>query len=258
MLCPGRISLIFIFAWFASIGFGQGMVGGLTKIADSTLVKIQKENLHHDYDSVMMQYTQDLLNGREYELYYPVFGSDPLLPHERFSTGSVTIEGITHFPVVIQYDTYLDQLVYFDPRHHIGESVIPVVLNKYSIDSFEIGLPGDRMQFRNLSFPASVSADSGFYEIVYDGVTKALIRYKCILAVSEGEYIFKIRPIRYIVNDHKMYRISGRRTLLKALTQHKHGIRQYLRQHKLHVRVASKNDYRRILTYFDSLGNGQQ
>ncbi len=228
-----------------------GFLRAQEPVPDS-LTRLQHNFLRHFYDSTLQISNEDILNGDEYELYYPVTGSNPMLPHKCYPNGSVTIEGKTHTPVVIQYDTYLDQLIYFDSRHRIGPMVVPVMLNKYMVDAFEIGMPDNRMKFRNLTFPDSVSnAESGFYETVYEGKTRYLIRYKSILAVTEGEYSFKIHAHRYIEKNHNLFKIRGKKSLIKALSDRKADLRKYIRQKKLHVRTAGKNDMRRLLIFYD-------
>lgn len=221
---------------------------------DSVITMQQHEYLRTIYGQILRRSTRDVLNGSEYELYYPVTGSNPLFPHERYPNGRVVIEGVEYEPVVIQYDTYIDQLIYFDPRHHIGQLVIPVILNKFSIDEFELGITGDRMFFKYIDFPDSpVYPDDGFYEMIYEGASRLMYRYNSILAVTNGEYIFKIRKVKILENDHKYYRITGKNSLFKALSDKKKDMRNYLKEKKLHVRIADKKDFRNILTFYDRI-----
>ena len=226
---------------------------GRTEACDDSLHQAQYGFLHHLYDSIVTTCTEDVINGSEYELYYPVYGSSPLLPKHRYPNGSIVMEGIKHSPVVLQYDTYKDLLIYFDPRHQINQSVIPVVLNKYLIDEFEVGLPENRMKFRYFEFPDSLKqvTGNGFYEVGYEGKTEYLIRYETILAITDGRYIFKMRPLKFIVNDGIIYKIKGRRSLLIALADKKNLIRKFIKSMKINVRHAGKTDMQRILSYYD-------
>ncbi len=220
---------------------------------EDSLHQAQYRFLHYLYDSIVTTFTEDVINGSEYELYYPVYGSNPLIPKHRYPNGSIVIEGIRHSPVVLQYDTYKDLLIYFDPRHQIDQSVIPVVLNKYLIDEFEVGLPENRMKFRYFEFPDSLKkiAGDGFYEVGYEGKIRFLIRYKTTLAVTDGKYIFKTRPLKLIVNGGRVYKIKGRRSLLNALADKKNLIGKFIRSRKIKVRHAGKTDMQRILSYYD-------
>jgi len=241
----------FFIMFFLFPGFIRAQDPG-TETENDTLTRYQHIYLRHVYDSVIHLSTEDVLSGREYELYYPVTSTTPLLPQKRYLNGSVTIEGIRHSPVIIQYDTYLDQLIYFDFRHQAGRSVVPVMLNKYRVDAFELVLPGGRMKFRNLTFPDSVnSVGSGFFEVVYEGKTRYLIRYKSILAITGGNYIFTIRTRRYLENHHTVFLITGKKSLLKALADRKADIRKYIRQNRLHVRRAGKDEMRMLLRFYD-------
>ncbi len=241
----------FFIMFFLFPGFLMAQDPG-TETENDTLTRYQHIYLRHVYDSVIHLSTEDVLSGCEYELYYPVTSTTPLLPQKRYLNGSVTIEGIRHSPVIIQYDTYLDQLIYFDFRHQAGRSVVPVMLNKYRVDAFELVLPGGRMKFRNLTFPDSVnSVGSGFFEVVYEGKTRYLIRYKSILAITGGNYIFTIRTRRYLENHHTVFLITGKKSLLKALADRKADIRKYIRQNRLHVRRAGKDEMRMLLRFYD-------
>ena len=248
----------FLFLWSLLSAQSVGLVysdGFETKeiTADDTLTLAQYKYLHHLYDSIITTSTEDILNGSEYELYYPVYGSSPLIPKRRYPNGSIVVEGIKHSPVVLQYDTYKDLLVHFDPRHQINQSVIPVVLNKYIVDEFEVGIPDNRMKFRYLRFPDSLKniVVNGFYEMVYEGNTSYLIRRKSLLAITGGDYIFKSRSVKFVVNKNNIYKITGRRSLLKALGDQKIRMKKFIRSNKINIRHAGKTDMRRILTYYD-------
>lgn len=156
---------------------------------------------------------------------------------------------------MILYDTYKDLVVYYDPNNLINNSICPIVIDKHLINEFTLQLPSDRLRFKYLEFPDDQKEKlrNGFYEIAYDGYCRYIIKHTSGIVIAEGRNTYKYNTQRYIVNTGIYYRISGRRSLLRALSDKSNELKKYIRTSKIPVRSAGKDQIKNILEYYNSL-----
>ncbi len=206
------------------------------------------------YQNVMNQ-SDEILNGREYKYYFYPQVSSPLIPENPLPTGSIVIQEKKYENIMLLYDTYKDLVVYYDPNNLINKSICPVVINKYIIDEFSLQLPSDHLRFKYLEFPDNLQrkSRSGFYEIVYDGDCQFIIKHTSNKVIREGRYTYPYQTERYVVNAGIYYRIKGKRSLLKALADKTIEVKRYIRNSKIPVRWAEKDQIENILKYYNSL-----
>ncbi|NOY36346.1 MAG: hypothetical protein GXO83_02085 [Chlorobi bacterium] len=207
------------------------------------------------YDSIMNFSSNEALGGREYESYFFPFISTPLIPAIPNSAGSIIIRGKKYDHVLLQYDSYKDLLIFYGPEHQINGAIIPVVLNPFIIDGFSLDMSGNKMIFRYMDFSDSITdpLKDGYFELVYDGGCRFVIKHKSIIVIDEGKKIFKYKPKRYILNKGEIYNIRGKRSLLKALSDKSPEVKKFIKSAGISVSMADKEEMKSILTFYDSL-----
>lgn len=221
--------------------------------SDSMLLKQEKyiNDLHHQF----MNVSNEILNGKEYEFYFFPSISSPLMPLKQMPTASIVIHGNKYENIMLQYDTYKDLVVYFDPENLINSSICPIAINKYIIDEFNIVLSTGDLKFKYFEFPNDPKAKkrNGFYEVIYNGNSKYIVHHKSDLIVEEARDIYKYRPDKYVVNEGILYKFKGKRSLLKAFNDKSTELKKYIKSSKISVRKARKKQIGSILEYYDSL-----
>ena len=220
---------------------------------DSVLVKQYNfiEDLHYNG----MNRSNEILNGREYEFYFFRIISSPLIPQWQLPTASITIQGKKYENLMLQYDTYKDILVYFDPNNLINNSICPIAVNQYIIDEFNLKLQAENLLFKYLELPDDLKGKlkSGFYEIVYDGGCQFIIKHKSELVIDEARETYQYRPERYVVNEGVYYKIKGKRSLLKVFGDKTVEMKKFIKSSKILVKRAEKDQISSLLKFYDSL-----
>ena len=233
----------------------SGLSKSGTLYGDDSIQGKQYKFIQNLYDSVLNVSPNVVLNGREYLMYFSPHVSTPLIPIKRYPTSSIIIQGKTYRNLMLQYDTFKDQVIYYDPNNLEDNAIVPVSINRTIVDEFDLEYPGNRIKFKYLVIPDTLkgSMKNGFYEIVYDKTSRFIIKHRSILVIKDGRDLYKYKPQRYIVNKGIYFRINGRRSLLKALSDKSTEIKKFIRSSKISVKWAVKNEMVRILKFYDNL-----
>lgn len=224
-------------------------------LATDSLLNSKYKNIKVLYDSVLHVSSDELLNGRAYKVYFSPQVSTPFIPAKRYPTSTITAKGNTYKDVMLQYDTYKDQIVYFDPKNLSDNVIIPIAINRFIIDEFNLIYPGENMRFKYLIIPENVknTLSEGFFEIVNNGPTGLVIKHRSVMEIREGQEFYIYKPLRYLVKDGIYYRITGKRSLVKALSDKKAEVRKFIRSLNISVASADKDELARIVRFYDRL-----
>ncbi len=198
-----------------------------------------------------------LLNGREYKYYFSTQLSTPLIPKDLSPSASVLIHKQLVQNVILLYDTYKDLVVYYDPNNLYNDKLSTVIVNSHIIEEFTLQLPSGEARFKYLTFPEDSGGvlSSGFYELVSDGVCKFIINHSTVKNIKDGGIVYLYKTERYIINAGTVYRIKGKNSLLKALSDQHTEVHKYLKREKIQVGSADKEQIKAVLDYYTGLKN---
>ena len=196
-----------------------------------------------------------LLNGREYKYYFQPRVSSPLIPEDPLPSASVIIRGTEYQNVLLLYDTYKDLVVYYSPHTLFDGLINTVNVNSHIIEEFTLQLPSGRARFRYLEFPEGQEGllSSGFYEIVSEGASNFIIDHGAVKKIQDGIVAYQYTMGRYIFNSGAVYKITGKKSLLKALSDQASEVNDYLKRTKIQVRGADKEELKGVLDYYTTL-----
>lgn len=220
-------------------------------LGDDSIQSGQYQAVQGLYDSLMRR-SNELLNGREYEYYFYPQISSPLIPERQHPSASAVINGKKYENITLQYDTYKDLLIYFDPANFVNGLVSPVAINRYIVDEFYLEVSSDSLIFRYLELPEDENLESGFFEIVYEGESQFIIKHLSSKYIDEGRDKYEYNPIRYIVSKAGYFKIKGKRSLLKAFPDQIKEVKKFIKSSKISVRNANKYEIISILRFYDS------
>ena len=100
----------------------------------------------------------------------------------------------------------------------------------------------------------STSVLRGYVNVYYDGPTALYVKYRKeieILAVdNKYDLFFPLHRI-YIRKDGEMVHVSGKREMLKLLSDRKTELRNYIKQNKLSVSKSEPQSFIPVLEYYD-------
>ncbi len=196
-----------------------------------------------------------LLNGREYKYYFSPQFTTPLIPKDLSPLASVLIQKKLTQNVILLYDTYKDLVVYYDPNNLYNDKISTVIVNSHVIEEFTLQLPSGKARFKYLTFPEDRRGvlSSGFYELVSDGACKFVIDHSSVKNIKDGGVVYQYKTERYVIISGTVYRIKGKKSLLKALSDQLTEVNKYLKRTEIDVRTADNEQIKAVLDYYTSL-----
>lgn len=208
-----------------------------------------------DIYSAKVEVPQELINGKEYESYYTKSKSKPILFPDKKRTASIFTKTRRFNNLTLQYDTFLDEIVYTDITRTINFKFPQIALNKDIVYGFNLYFDDDSLIFRYLRKPECTKANltEGFYEIAYSGKSNYFIRHTSSYYMREGMNEYKYTAENFFSLDGTFYRIKNKGSLLKLLSNKAIEIKKYLHTSQIRIRQADRNQFIGILRYYDSL-----
>jgi len=197
----------------------------------------------------------DIRYGKEYISYYFKSKSAPLLNNGRKFQSTLFFSGRRYDNVTLQYDTFLDEVIYPDSSILINYQFPKIILNKSLVESFILNSGNKAMLFRNLKFTGNTGAclQDGYYEIVYDGITKAIIKHKSVEYNYQAVNEYKYKPEIYLNPGAKYIRIKNNKDLIKALGRNPAEVKIFLEKAGIKIKNTSYYRIAEVLKYYDSL-----
>lgn len=224
------------------------------KMDDRPLTERQIDYIQKTY-AAEIETPKELINGKEYESYYTRSQSKPLLFVARKRTATIITPSRRYNNVILQYDTFLDEVVYTDTSRTINFRFPEIALNKNIVQGFNLYFEDDSLQFRYFRNPecARRNIKEGFYEVVYQGKSEYLIRHTSSYYVREGRNEYKYSPENYISVGDVFYRIKSKSGLLELFADKSAEIKKFLHINRIRIRQAGKNEFVSIVKFYDSL-----
>lgn len=224
------------------------------RIDYTPIIDYQTDFIHrfyfHNVDNV-----DELVNGKEYIPYYFRSKYKPLLYFDRKHKSSLTLNGRQYNNLLLEYDTFKDELLYTDSLKLIDNKVFMIALNKDPVNGFTFYFGSDSLYFRYFSILTNLdfNLSEGFYEIGYDGRTKFIIKHKSLILVKEGNEEYDYSQIDYIMVNNGYTKITGKKVFLRLFGDKSGEIKKFIRTNKVRIRKANKNEIATVLKYYDSL-----
>jgi hypothetical protein len=199
--------------------------------------------------------SNELINGRDYFPYYYRSENTPLLFSEKKKSGSLVMNGKKYDNLTLDYDTYLDELIYYDRTKFIADKSLMIALNKYLVEEFNLYFDNDSLTFRFFKSGDDVKFNlpEGYYELVYDGNCKYIIKHQSLITQTKGldDYLHTLAG--YVIVGENFTRGRSKKGFVKLFGDKSVEIKKFMRSNRVHVRKAKKNEIASVLKYYDSL-----
>lgn len=238
----------------ATLDLKNYIIGDAERKSDHRLETLQIENLDKLYYQNIAS-PKDLINGKEC-LPYSFRGNTTAYLFTRDKLiANLIVNKRQYKNIKLQYDTFKDDLIFVDTSRIINSEFPRIALNKDIIDGFSFHFNGSFYNFRHLRFPenSDKKLTDGFYEIVYEGPTKLIIKHLSTFYSKEGLSEYKYSPERYIWVGVKYQKIKNKRDLLHLFGDHSKEVKEFLRKKGIKVKKAGKESIVEVLKYYDSL-----
>jgi hypothetical protein len=198
---------------------------------------------------------KELINGKEYESYYRRSEIKPLLFGAKERTASIITNTRRYNNLTLQYDTFLDEVIYTDTSRTINFIFPQIALNKDIINGFNLYFKDDSLIFRYFRLPecSGKNLKEGFYEVVYEGKSQYIIKHESSFYVREGLNNYKYSPKNLISTGTAFNKIKSRKNLLLLFGENSKKVKEYIHSSGIRVRKADKGQFVSILKFYDSL-----
>lgn len=218
------------------------------------LEKNEIKNLYVLY-SGKVESSYDFICGREHYPYYYSSESKPILFYGKKHTSSITINGSTYNNYSLNYDTNKDQLIYLDTVNRMAYRPFGMALNRDNVNNFEFDYIDDTLIFRFFSKDSDPSFNlaDGFYQVVYFGKCKYLIKYmsSAVMHGSEIEYYYS--PVGFLNTGKGYVKVKMEAQFKRQFGSGSREVRKYMSASGINFRRASKRDLVNVFKYYDSL-----
>lgn len=222
------------------------------KINKERLVALQTSYLKALYYKVVSAPTE-ILNGEEYLLYFFQSKTNPLFNSRGKLNATLYINNRLYRNIKIQYDTYLDDIIYTDTSRIINYEFPRIALNRDIIDGFTLFINGDSLHFRHLRFDEN-SGDKltdGYYESVYEGASSYIIKHRSVLYRRESLNEYKYSPVNYVRTGKKYYDLRNKNNFILIFGDSSQAIKDFMHKSRIKLNKADKEQIVDVLTYYD-------
>ncbi|MEZ0542079.1 hypothetical protein [Fibrella arboris] len=189
---------------------------------------------------------EHLYDGPEYISYDRRLTGHAYYPNDTMQQGQITYKG-TRFDVPMLYDIVKDVLIVV---HYSG---------------YRLALHSDQVQTFTYTGHTFIRLDSaaqgmpsGFYDVLYNGPTQLLARYKKEVLVnptSFGYGIFNPKTTYYLRKNGQYVQIRTKRAILALLEDRRKQLATYSRQQKLKFRPSPVAAFLKLAQQYDALTN---
>jgi hypothetical protein len=255
-----NISKILLFWGSVTVSGQTGNIKSLKSASESgnndisILIARQTAFLKNIY-SEKIEVPKELINGKEYEPYYLKSEIKPLLFPLLERTASIITRTRRYNKLTLQYDTFLDEVIYTDTSRTINFRFPQIALNRNILDGFNLYFDDDSLIFRNFRLPecSEKNLREGFYEVVYEGKSSYIIRHESSYYERQGLSNYKYSPINYISTGNGFYKIKSLKSLLSLFGNNADKMKEYINSSGIKLKKANKDEISSLLKYYDSL-----
>jgi hypothetical protein len=202
---------------------------------------------------------KEFINGKEYEPYYLRSEFKPLLLPNKNRTASIFTRTRRYDNLTLQYDTYLDEVIYTDTSKTINFIFPQIALNKDIIDGFNLNFEDESLIFKYFSLPECYEKNlkEGFYEVAYEGKTSYLIKHKSSIYERQGVKNYKYTPENFISKGGVYYKVNSRKSLLRIFAEKSREIKIFLNSEGIKMNSVNKDQILSVVKFYDYLSKSE-
>lgn len=201
-----------------------------------------------------LSFRNEIINGKEYVVYYYRSKTTPLLFSNLAFRSTVEFDGRVYKNVKLQYDMFLDYVIYTDSTKLLNFEFPRIALYKDLLPYFSFRYNNENYHFRLLKFPEAMKGNpgDGYYEIVYEGPSIFIIRHRATEYFKDAVTEYKYSTLKYILMDGTFRRFTNMKEFLALFGPKEEDIRTFIKTNRIRIRKANKEEIASILKYYDT------
>ena len=214
---------------------------------DSLFFKSAVDNAIAFYHNTIKE-QNGLLNGRMNVPYaFPFEGGNPFFGTEKFINGDVNYDGLLYRNVPLLFDQLSNYLIMLTRQGRLE-------LIDEKIESFNIS----GHQFFRFINDSSNNLSTGFYEQLYDGKSRVILKVKKVIRedLMSGTGVVRYidqKDYYYIKKDSSYYAVKSKKDVYKIFALHKQQLQQLVKKNNLNFKKDMANSIVQVAGYYDQL-----
>lgn len=193
------------------------------------------------------------INGTEYFPYHYRAKHKPLLNYGEERSAEIVVNGRKYDGMVLQYDTYTDEVLFSEMDNDFGKNMYYISLNRDMTETFSLFFRTDTLRFRYLTNEETGGAiPPGFYEMAYEGPTVYLIRHRSVVHQRNGIDEYYYSPVGYIKTPDGYSKITSGSKFAKLFGKDSEEMKEIVARQGIKLRKAGKREMIRLLRAFDN------
>lgn len=226
--------------------------------ADTTMLKASLQNAIDLFNNEVGG-NSHLFNGPEHRGYMRPAVGHPYFLNEQFKTGSLYYDGIFYQNIPLMYDLTNDNLVsvqYVKDSSLLYRAIFKMDLVRDKTGSFS--LPGH--EFVKLDpDTTTTSMKRGFYELLYNGNQKVLVRRTKVLVeeIRDRDLVrrYDSSNVYYILKDGVYHNIKNKNSVLDVFKDKRKDVSAYINKNRWKYRKQREVLITNAARYYDQLTN---
>lgn len=190
-----------------------------------------------------------LYNGSAYVDYVQLEEEHPYYLTNDWSTGSIVYENQRYEDVSLMYNIHSDKVIC---ENHSG-ALVDLVATKVSFFEYS----GHTFQRFTREDDSRKAIDEGFYDVLYNGNTKLVVRRVKMFAqtVRSSEIVneFSLKEHFYLVKNNTFYPIRSKHSVLEILGDQKQNLNQFIHKNKLKFKKTREESFKKLVAFYDTL-----
>jgi len=252
-----RTSSLLLLLLFTLRGLSQETAPVFTGDREDVLTQteLSQKELLNSYYSLMIGTSHEVVNGCTYYPYHYRSKYKPLLFYGKDRTASITMNGRKFDSIILQYDTFTDEVIFSEIENAYNKNLYQISLNKDIIKSFSLFFRNDTLNFRNMAAEEFPGRDlpAGFYEVAYDGQSKYLIRHRSVAHSRNGVDEYFYTPAGYVKIGKEYSKLRSNKQFIKLCGTRSSQMKEIIDRNKIKIGKANKNQIISLLVLFDNL-----
>ena len=178
--------------------------------------------------------------------------NNPYFRNNEWVKGNLVFKGRYYSVEGIKYDIEDDHLIYL--MYSDDYSLNSVALDENFITEFTIQNSTFRY-FKGLKNYLGISMDDGYYQVVYDGNLKFLVRWKKSKTLNDvsSSMRFNTTSDMYLLDHNRIKHVNSMAKLKRQLRDRKKDVRAFINHNRLRLNRSDYLSAYDVLNYYESL-----
>jgi len=217
-------------------------------------IPLTVKNMYLDMQKQNLTDTVSRRTGTDYPFiigynYNPITNNEvnhPYFKENKWSNGSLVYQGIAYSVRGLKYDIEIDKLIYL--WYGKDNTMNCVALDENFIWEFSI-LNSTLRYYNGLKYDSGKKLKAGYYEVVYDGKLKFLVRNEKSKTMND----FNSSTDMFLLKDGIVISVNGMSKLISQLKDKEKVVKAFVDENSLRLNKSDYSSAFKVLKFYENL-----